>query len=446
MRDIGSRWELFVDDWLIERLERAELQLHPPLPQEVVFRFDAPWEGPWCHYVTVLEYEGEYRLYYRGLREDDGTPVTAVATSTDGVSWERPNLGLFEWEGSRANNIVWVGEASHNFAPFVDTNPAAPPSERFKAIAALPVGHERSNLFPFVSEDGYHWHQWGEQPIITKGITKFWFDSQNVAFWDSYRSRYVAFFRDWRSGVRSIKWATSTDFLDWTRAEWLDFGNAPLEDLYTNATIAYFRAPHLYLAFPMRFLEKRKAVPEHPYPGVSDSVFMSSRDGQHWDRRFLEAFLRPGRDRDNWTQRSNAIVWGILQTAPDELSVYWLEHYGHPTVQLRRGTLRLDGFVSVHAGYTIGELLTRPLRFEGQELVLNYATSAAGSVRVEVQDAEGQPIPGYSLEESVEMYGDAIEEAVRWRGGSSIAKLAGRPVRLRLVLRDADVYALRFRP
>lgn len=446
-RVIGSRWELMVDDWLIETLRDAGLRLHHPVAREVALRLDAPWEGAVSHYATVLEFEGEYRLYYRGQRGSDsgGPPVTAVASSRDGIRWERPQLGLFEWEGSRANNIVWIGEASATFAPFVDANPAAAPAQRFKAVAAarLPgAGPRGRGLVPFVSADGYRWQQWQAEPIITEGA----FDSQNLAFWDSHRGHYVAFFRDFRDGVRSIKRATSPDFLTWSEPEWLDFGAAPPEHLYTNAAVSYSRAPHLYLAFPKRFVPGRQAVPEHLNAGLSDGVFMSSRDGVRWDRRFLEAFLRPGRDRENWTDRTNGIAWGLLQTAVDELSLYWIEHYRHPTARLRRGTLRLDGFVSANAGYAGGEVVTRPLRFEGDELALNYATSAAGSVRAELQDADSRPIPGYTLDESVELYGDAIEQPVRWRHAHHVGALASRPIRLRLVLRDADVYALRFRP
>ncbi|MBI3943951.1 MAG: hypothetical protein HY326_13115 [Chloroflexi bacterium] len=440
--DIGTRWELFVDDWLIESMANTRLQLHQPVPQEVALKFDAPWEGAWSHYITMLQYGEEYRAYYRGW-QPDGQAVTAVATSKDGIVWQRPKLGLFEWDGSRDNNIVWIGQASETFAPFLDTNPETPAAQRFKAVAALTIpGSKKQALYPFGSADGYHWQQLQQDPIITSGS----FDSQNLAFWDGVRGRYVAFFRDFRNGVRTIKTATSPDFLNWTEPEWLDFGNTPAEDLYTNATVSYFRAPYLFLAFPMRFLPKRKVVLDHPEVGVSDAVFMSSRDGVHWDRRFLEAFLRPGRDQENWTERSNAIAWGLLPTAPDEISLYWIEHYRHPDAQLRRGTLRVDGFVSVHADYPLGEMITKSFVFRGQQMVLNYATSAAGSVRVEIQDMAGQPIPGYSLEDCIEMYGDFVDAPVRWRTNYAVSDLTGKPVRLRFQIKDADLYALQFRP
>jgi hypothetical protein len=450
VRDIGSRVEPFFDDWLLASLQGATLQLHPPRPAEV-FPFDRPWEGDVSFYVTMLEHEGEYRMYYRGWKAE-GLPATqAVALSKDGVHWERPNLGLFEWQGSADNNIILTGQvAEDGFVPFFDRNPAAPSNERWKAVGVELLPDRTPVLMPFVSDDGFAWRRWRERPIITDGA----FDSQNLAYWDAYRGHYVAFYRDFVDihktgkryrGIRSVKWATSTDFEHWTPGQWFDFGDAAMEHLYTNAATPYFRAPHIYLSFPKRFVPERKAVPTHSFPGVSDAVFMTSRDGLHWDRRFMEAFIRPGRDWQNWTERNIGVAFGILQTAADEISVYWVEHYRHPTCRLRRGTLRLDGFASLNAGYAGGEALTRPLIFEGTELVLNYATSAAGSVRVEIQDVEGHAIPGYTLAECPEIYGDQIGGAVRWQSGSDVSRLAGQPVRLRFVLKDADVYSLRFR-
>ena len=105
--------------------------------------------------------------------------------------------------------------------------------------------------------------------------------------------------------------------------------------------------------------------------------------------------------------------------------------------------MRLDGFVSVHATSERGELVTRLLKFVGEQLRINFSTSAAGGVRVELQDAKGQLIPGYSLEECPEIFGDAIHHVVRWKGGANVAPLAQRPVRIRFALRDADLYSFR---
>lgn len=452
--DIGSRRELFVDDLLIESTDGVRLQLQRPRPAGKALIFDKPWEGNTSLYVTVFEDGDRYRMYYRGsvhadyvirskVRPGETIPadhpqLTAYAESRDGIEWTKPSLGLYEFNGSKENSIVWMGEGAHNFAPFKDANPAAPPSERYKALAGGP-------LIALKSADGLRWEKMRDEPVITDGR----FDSQNVAFWDEQRQLYVAMYRDFRHGVRTIKTATSKDFLHWTPGEWADYGDAPPEHLYTNATVPYFRAPHIYLAFPKRFLPFRSKVEDEINNGLSDGIFMTSRDGVHW-RRFLEAFIRPGRDERNWVHRTNAVSRGILQTAPDELSLYVSRNYTYPTAHIERMVLRTDGFVSVHAGVPGGELVTKPLIFEGQKLFLNYATSAAGSIRIEIQNARGQPLPGFSLEDSPVLYGDEIDGEVAWpRPGTRtdrqpLKRIAAQAVRLRFVMRDADLFSFRF--
>ncbi|MBI3945356.1 MAG: hypothetical protein HY321_05520 [Armatimonadetes bacterium] len=465
-RFINDRRELFVDDWLIDTMDGVALEMHRPQPREVAIQFDAPWEGSTSAYVTVLQDGDLYRAYYRGSgAEGQRHPSFACcAESHDGIVWTRPNLGLFEFNGSKENNIVWVGAA--NFAPFLDANPGAKPEERYKATVGSP-------FMALASPDGIHWRKVQEQPAIPYGPHHGAFDSQNVAFWDTERGHYVLFKREYRMGIRTITRCASLDFLNWSHPEWLDFGDTPEEQLYTSAATQYFGAPHIRLAFPKRFVPERQAVPEHPSPGLSDGIFMTSRDGLHWDRRFMEAFVRPGRDRENWTDRNMMIACGVVPTGPDEISLFYTEHYRHPTCRLRRATLRMDGFVSVHAGCAGGEFVTKPLVFGREEyeevtgeramrltgrpegivrrdrlgplshLSVNYATSAVGHLRVEIQDADGHPIEGYEL--TGDIYGDEVDGAISWPGGADVSRLAGRPIRLRFVLKDADVYAIRFR-
>lgn len=471
MREIGSRLELFVDDWLISHRQGVDLKLHSPQPKEIALNFgDVPWEGDVCFYVTVLKDGGTYRAYYRGkpTTTPDGTDdeVTCTAESQDGIHWTRPNLGLYEVMGTRANNVILDGSwipATHNFCPFIDTRPGTPDSERLKAVGGWftalhnePLRRDRG-LLGFASADGLRWRLLSEQPLIPPEVYPFRTDTaQTSIFWVETEQRYYCYIRTWRSSGQKPAWTgaggdirwiariTSSDLMHWTPYEMLDFGDAPLEHLYTNQIHPYVRAPHIYIGFPFRFLPERKPVPEHPVLGIADGVLMTSRDGLHF-HRWLEAFLRPGRDQNNWTDRNMHMALGVWQTAPDELSCYWVENYRHSTCRLRRGTLRLDGFVSAHAGYAGGEFTTHPLTFSGKELVLNYATSAAGNVRVAIQDAEGHVLPGFALDDCPEIYGDQIEQAVAWGGNTDIGRLAGQPVRLRFVLKDADVFSLRFR-
>ncbi len=444
--DIGSRLELFVDDFLIERMAGTRLCLQHPVSRDVAVVFDAPWEGNTSTYVTVFRDGDIVRMYYRGSDYDPATEKhsgqnVCYAESRDGLRFQKPALGLFDFGGSKRNNIVWQGIGAHNFSPFKDGNPACPPGERYKAVAS-----EGDKLYAFKSADGLRWAQLRPEPILAG----YPFDSQNLAFWDADRGKYLEFHRDFKNKqVRDIMFGSSADFLNWTKPEWLDYGDATAEHLYTNAVTPYFRAPQILVGFPKRFVPDRK-VGGHKLPGVSDGVFMSSRDGLHW-KRWPEAFLRPGLQQERWVNRNNMIAWGLVQTAsffpgaPDEISLYSSEGYYVKGARMRRHTLRMDGFVSVHADSRGGEMVTKPLVFSGSSLVINFSTSAAGSVRVEVQDAAGNPVPGFALADAPEIYGDDIELVVPWKDGASLKSLEGKPVRLRFAMKDADLYSVKFR-
>ena len=321
--DIGSRLELFVDDYLIESMDGVELELHSPLSAGTALTFREPWEGLSSTYVTVLKDDDRFRMYYRGSSDPSfaassllkpgeslipkHTQVTCYAESADGKSWDKPSLGLFEFEGSRDNNIVWMAGGkggSHCFTVFKDQNPEAPDEERYKALAVAHPSEGLKHMLGLVSPDGIRWRTVGDKPLM---IQQKMDSGLDLGFWDSERKQYVAYIRD-RPGVRpvrapivrglrSISLATSSDFLQWTELQFIDLGDAPLEHFYTGAITPYFRAPHIYLAFPKRFIPWRTALSEAPEPGASDTVFLTSRDQFHWDRRFLEAFIRPGRDR-----------------------------------------------------------------------------------------------------------------------------------------------------
>ncbi len=452
--DLGSRRELMVDRHLIESLDRASLTLERPRDEGVVLRFDRPWEGAFCAYATVLKDGPLFRLYYRGLtrsgRDGSDAEVTCYAESNDGMQWTRPELGLFEVGGGKANNVVLAGKApfSHNFSPMIDDRPGVPESERYKAIA----GTSESGLHAFVSPDGLRWRTLVDRPVITQGG----FDSQNVAFWSPTERRYLCFLRVNPGGIRRIARATSADFLNWTEPELMSYGGKPVEHLYTNQTGPYFRAPHLLLGIAARFMpgrqvlsaEQAKAIGVDPgyFRDCSDAVLITSRGGTEYDRTFMEGFLVPGIGPENWVSRTNYPARNVVQTGPNEMSFYVNQNYGQPTSHLRRYSLRLDGFACVRAGYDGGQWRTRPIRFEGKTLRLNFATSAAGEIRVEFQDSQGGPLPGFTLADSEPLIGNEIERSVRWKRGGDVSALSGKIVRLRFTLKDASLYALQFGP
>ena len=438
--NIGSRLELFVDEHLIDQLKGdAQLRLHKPQPEEVVLVADAPWEGNISGYFNVFR-DGElYRMYYRGAHAPTPTTrgkysVACYAESRDGIHWIKPEVGLFEAEGSKANNIIWNGDwRISSFVAFKDSNPDCAQDARYKAFARH--GPIREVLYALKSADGIHWNLMSPDPVITKGA----FDSQNLGFWDTVRSRYVAFTRMGRKGVRDIQFQSSQDFLNWTDPVFLEYPGAPEEHLYTNAILPYERAPHLLLGFPTRFL---------PETQQTEPILMASRDGGRSFHRWPEAVIPRSAPRNRDGNRSNYMVWGLVQlpSRDREYSVYAKEaYYRGPAVRIRRFTYRVDGFVSVRASSRGGELLTPPLLFSGDRLVLNFLTSNRGSIRVEIQDAQGRTLPGFGLEACRQLRGDEVEAVVRWSEGSSLDQIGGKPVRLRFLIQEADLYSLRFR-
>ncbi len=457
--ELGSRRELFVDDYLIERLQDVQLRLQKPVPRNVVLDHDVPWEGNTSAYHTVFQDGKLFRAYYRGSHYGPPRPyrpVVCYAESLDGIEWYRPELGLVNCQGSTRNNIIWDGPGALNFTPFRDTNPDCRDGEQYKALGSPHASkHEEQMQCAFKSRDGVHWSLLREKPVMdhTTGVNVF--DSQNLAFWDPARGCYVEYHRDsiYPDGVRyrQIMTCTSKDFRRWSKQKLLDYGEAPLEHLYTNAVTPYHRAPHIYVGFPKRFSQNRR-LPGNRVGGLSDGLFMTSRDGQHF-HRWGEAYIRPGLQEDRWESRNNMIAWGILETAsdlpsaPKELSIFSTERfYREPGSRLRRFTLRMDGFVSANAPLKGGELVTKSFTFEGGQLSLNMATSAAGSVRVEIQDGDGAALKGHRLSDCDEIYGDDLERMVTWKGSADVSALAGTSVRLRFAFSDADLYSLQFTP
>ncbi len=466
--------------WDMEAISKmtggAALTLHQPEFREVVMVYDAPWEGNDCCYHTVFHDGRKYCMYYRGgAFHMPGRPdheSTCYAESDDGIHWRRPKLGIWEFDGSKENNIVWMGdEASHNFAPCYDSNPACPPEQRYKAVAGLGKG-----LCLFYSPDGIHWTKAQPEPILTNGA----FDSLNTIFYDGIHNRYVAnsrFFQQMENGmvVRAIQRHLSQDAVHWADPEPLDYGpDAPYIELYTNGIHPYVNNPTVYIGLPKRFISNRVSIHDMTdaggLPGLSDGGFMSSRDGIHF-KRWDEAFVRPGLQHERWINRNNMSAQGVVLTkadlegTPPVLTIFSTEAYDGPEPdRLRRLTLRLDGFVSVKAPYGGGTFTMKPMTIvasqediDGQEvnanftnakgkvmLLLNASTSALGEIRCEIRDEQNNPIPGYSLEDSVPVFGDELDLPMMWKNGAEIRPLVGRTVILHFEMKDADVYSLRF--
>ena len=492
--DIGSRRELFVDRYLIDRLQGAQLELHEPQPAEKVLEIDRPWENNFNYGYKVFQEGGEYHLYYLARKtlkrkeheklNKDGSMNHGVlrsvsyARSQDGIHWEKPNLDLVEIDGSRENNVVMKGR----LIPFVDNRPGVPADRRLKATSSHyrdrpgwknehPLdGKKFVDLYLYESTEGLDFRKVQEKPVFITTLPNG-FDGIQSIFWSESENRYLLYFRYMTAndgtGKRSVARSTSHDLLTWSKPvpmEYTTGGIVPPEHLYEHQTVPYFRAPHIYVAFPSRFMKGRSALskgvaraagitadrtwgtdPDWLLRDCSDAAFMTSRGGILYDRTFMGVFVRPGPDTLNWVSRTNYPLQGVVQTGPEEMSIYVGRHYGHPSWHIQRLTLRLDGFSSVNASYGGGEMLTKPLKFQGSRLEINYSTSAAGGLRVEIQDVKGNPLPGFSISDCPEIIGDEIERTVAWKGGKDLGQIVGTPIRLRFVMKDADLYSLQFK-
>lgn len=484
--NIGSRRELMLDDFLIDRLDGAiHHRLHTPVPREVALVTDRPWEGQMCNYVSVLHdpVAGLYRMYYN-IRSiyDQVDPErdfrqfsVGIAISRDGIGWERIYPNLYPGWNDEKTSIIFraediAGAGTHGFSPFFDTSPDAKPDEWFKAVGAdngsPPVG-----IYLATSPDGVRWKRKSDQPIFTSAHSKrMRFDSHNAMFWDTTIGQYRLYFRDYDDNeTRGIRTATSPDLAQWSEPQWLDYGSdAPVAALYTNNVVAYQRAPHHLLGFPMRYTARDwsptiEALPELEHrqlrarlnagsrcgTSLTDGLFMSSRDGVRF-KRWDEAFIRPGpAETGNWAYADNNMARGMIETdsaepgGGKELSLFAQENFWRQS-RFRRHTLRIDGFVSLCAAYRGGTMVTRPFIFEGSRLSLNVATSAAGRLRVAIQDAAGAALPGYALDDCYDIVGDTLDYTVNWKSGRSVERLSGQTIRLRIELCDADLYAIQF--
>ena len=468
---IGDDRQLFMDDYLIGRFENVRLRVHEPIRCPEVLLWDKPWEGNSSTYGSVL-YDPEnkrYLMYYLGSCGNNGNGAprhpscACLMTSTDGIHWDRPVTGV-EFEGNTETNILFL--ENEDFAPFIDTNPNVKPEERFKATS----GPKDGGILAYASPDGIDWHILNNgHPVYTDGA----FDSENVAFWSEVENRYVLYYRRPRRDARDVGRAYSDDFIHWTADGWIEFpveGEGPtvLAQFYTNQIQPYYRAPKYIIGFPARYIDRGPGVSNTFLPeqearrqratvlaraatALTDSVYITSRDGRNF-RQAPDVFLKPGlKTKDNWDYGDNYIARGLLETEstmgdePRELSLYASESRWTGNVsQWRRYKLRIDGFASLAAETKKGYVETKPIIFTGTELSINASTSACGYIKVEFLTPEGKPFDGFSSEDCDIIYGDSIDRRVTWNNDQHVCPMEKRPVIIRFYMKEADLYSLKF--
>jgi len=458
---IGSRKHLLLDDVLIEKQSGLKFTVNPPVSfQATRFRNDRPWEpGPRMgstipQVCSIWDDGDEIRMLYTNAGMWGGkSHAVCLASSRDGLTWDKPVLNVEPWEGSTRNNIVLTDSCQGSVIK--DPNPAAAPSECYKYVAWCMY----RGFYVYTSPDGIHWRR-NENCALP-----FDPDGSISLFWDDQRGLYRGYIRALvDSGPRRrtarvdipdilSPWpfqpAARPDLGDMDLARSVK-GELPLIDtggqVYRFKGHKYPWAPDTYLAFPWRFTAGRR-------PG---SFLMTSRDGENW-RRYEDPYYFGGAGwkLDGRQVREALMEHGMVRRG-DEIWMFGtvrftehggvlyggVQHEGGAHDRLLKLVQRLDGFVSLDAGTSPGSLITKPLVFEGEKLELNVV--ARQPARVALLEESGRAYKGFALEDCHPVRGDSVRWNVTWKGNPDLKQLAGKTVRVKIELQDAKLYALQF--
>lgn len=486
--NLGTSRHLCWDDMLIDVNNNTDVVMHKPEKKELSHICVKDWEGIHNGYASIMNIDGTYRMYYRAMsdvHDIDGKykrilhPAYCMITSKDGKKFTYPKLGVYDINGTDNNIIHYENKYVDNFSVFYDKNPNCPPNEKYKALK-MGVIDGKAVLYLHTSEDGLHFSE--PRLLDLKGE----YDTFNVMLWDEETKQYFIYYRgyhppkyksydkkakdcdriDESDEIRDIRIATTKDFITFEQHGEIIFLNDKVnEDIqyYTNNVFKYPRAKDMFLAMPTRYIDrkddaenfkkmpiwgKRQNVIKMAGRGgtaLTDTILMTSRDGFNF-KRTNEAFFTPGIECDaNWWYGDGYFAYGMEETesdipgAPNELSLYVGEGYRVQNVNFRRYTMRLDGFFSWYAKYSGGTILTKPFTFEGNELEINFSTAAYGGIKISICDEDGNEIDGYR---SINLFGDSVDRRIDFE--KSLDKLNNKPIRLKIELKDANLYSFKF--
>ncbi len=481
---VGRSKQLLIDDRVVGELRGVSRVFNPAekvVPNPVVVG-DRPWEGPFIYVSTVIydQEDGIFKMWYWAANLKYQVPAKpfsqygnllkaahysesfslCYATSADGLHWDKPALGLVEFQGSKANNLLpLVADGHmHNYAGIIKDAHERDPARRYKAVAWRPK--DKAGVFGvgvYFSPDGLHWSAYAGNPVI-RGTS----DVHTLLGWDDGIQRYIAYFRPGQAqhlappagdGItRIIGYSTSEDFEHWT-----PIVPALVPDSVDPVDTQFYGMPALHyegmvLGFPWVFRTNLIThVPQLAY----------SRDGLHFTRTPLRGDFLPLGANGSFDDGNAYIVRPVVHA--DKVWCYYTGTRWRGTPDLFElgaaardsiglAILPLDGFASIEAGPNLGTLTTRPLVFAGNRLELNLEASRKGygidegsSVQVEVLGEDGQPLPGFGVPESEPATQTDVRRVMTWRGHPDLAALAGRPVTLRFTLRNVKLYAFQFR-
>jgi hypothetical protein len=467
---VGSEKQLFIDDLFFETNNGVRLRVNPPIKTgEQNVQRDRPWESATLNWFSVMEdrrgalkkkgagARNRYRMWYE-CYDVEGWPTAddtsfCYAESSDGITWIKPELGLFRYQDAPNTNILFrqigpEGSRSRVHGACVFIDPTAPPESRYKAVSQgifASLGTPPHRVAGMYSADGLTWKRYPDP------ICDIFADSQYSAFWDDSRGEYVLYGRVSGRG-RALGRSSSDDFSFFdplTLVLQTDEADPPDSDVYNPAAIKYAYAPNIYLKFPSLYQHASESL---------DIRIAVSRDGITWtwpeqDQPYI-SLGEPGK----FDGGSLYMGQGILRVGDELFQYYGGSPLKHNESQLENLVLpgnsrsysrvisRLDGFVSVEPEKedTAASFVTPPLLFQGNILKLNVKVRDGGYVRVGLFDENGTPVSGKTMDDCEVITGDHIDTLVRWNSGGDITARADKPTRLHIEIYNASLFAFRF--
>ncbi len=450
-------WQLFVDDHLIATQKNVvrryhQFRKHPASPMIVV---DQPWENNVVNCTAVIpDEEGTgFRMYYYCWKQDKKkypTHFMCYAVSKDGLKWDKPKLGLAEWEGSKDNNMI------PNCPHAVMRTPWAQDSQkRFQGVGGM--------YYAYSSPDGIQWKRQSEEKIVSGGDTShFYYDPNTKLFRCTVKGGGTDRLSGDVTGLRrrTVGYAETTDL---TKFPELRMVMAPddYDDLWckqdTVQRTHFYACPVLpYQTMYLGFLQiYRAAEPEGYFHGPLWLELVSSRDGFHWLREEVDTSVQHPYALYE-TSRPPLLPLGKFRQfddgmviAPTPLLVgdeLWIYYTGYEELHdllpyksaIGLATLRKDGFASLDADEVPGEIVTKRFADANGQMLVNF-NSRGGSLKVEVLDADGNVIPGYGRDDCENLKGESVRQPVTWKSKKGLP--AGAPVRFRFLLDHARLYS-----
>jgi hypothetical protein len=438
---IGRDKQLFVDDHVVADVRDLKLTVHPWQKHSgnPLLRADRAWEQCALVYGSVMFDDDDhcFKMWYWTYNPEG--EAMCYALSNDGLTWDKPNLGICEYAGSSQNNIVMVSDKS---SKDMETYGAikcpwdSDPARLYKTAFWQRLPDGRRGVWTATSPDGLHWTK-GTDPVDPAAGDTVGF------YYDSFRSRYVVFVKTHTDRFRSRAQIESEDFVHWTEPQLIlktdDRDDQPC-DLYNNSGFVW-GAMRLGL---LQMFEKH----EHPYHNRLYLELMYTADGVSWQRMpRRETVLDVGADGE-WDRTNQSQMNGAPVAVGNQMYTYYggrtgYHGYGTPGenyIGIGLATMRLDGFVSRDANPLGGQLTTVPVQFTGSTLKLNVKADW-GQCAVEILDETGNVINGYGKDDCLLLRTDAVDQPVSWRGQPSLSQLVGRPVCFRFHMKNAQLYA-----